>query len=162
MYFFRCFWRIALLSLYFLSGVSCRTDQHDQSTQTTYQQDQSERQSRKHHKHKRNKVDQTSTRSTYKADDTSVDNVPAKVKQVLDYIRKNRRAPDGYVGGRTFGNFENHLPKLDASGQRIRYQEWDVNPKIRGQNRGAERLITGSDNRAYYTRDHYNSFVEIK
>lgn len=88
--------------------------------------------------------------------------IPAKVREVLAYVREHKRAPAGYVGGRKFGNYENHLPKTTPQGQRIQYQEWDVNPKKENQNRGAERLVTGSDERAWYTRDHYNSFVEVK
>lgn len=88
--------------------------------------------------------------------------VPPKVYEVLRYVRANRRPPDGYVGGRRFGNYENHLPRRDLSGEEIRYQEWDVNPKVSGRNRGAERLVTGSDGRAWFTQDHYNSFVEVK
>ncbi|HEY0111219.1 MAG TPA: ribonuclease domain-containing protein, partial [Fibrella sp.] len=80
----------------------------------------------------------------------------------LAYVRANNRAMDGYVGGRRFGNFENHLPRSSTDGKPIRYQEWDVNPKIQGRNRGTQRLITGSDGRAWYTNDHYNSFVEVK
>jgi len=88
--------------------------------------------------------------------------IPPKVYDVLRYIRANNRAPQGYVGGRRFGNFEGHLPRRDLSGEAIQYQEWDVNPKVPGRNRGAERLVTGSDGRAWFTRDHYNSFVEVK
>ncbi len=88
--------------------------------------------------------------------------IPAKVREVLVYVREHNRAPAGYVGGRKFGNYENHLPKTTPQGQRIQYQEWDVNPKKEDQNRGAERLVTGSDDRAWYTRDHYNSFMEVK
>lgn len=88
--------------------------------------------------------------------------VPQKVYEVLTYVHENGRAMNGYAGGRRFGNFENLLPKTDASGRSIQYREWDVNPKIRGQNRGTERLITGSDNRAYFTNDHYNSFTEVQ
>ena len=69
---------------------------------------------------------------------------------------------DGYVGGRNFQNRERQLDIKDATGKKIKYQEWDVNPKIQGKNRGTERIITGSDNRAWYTNDHYQSFVEIK
>lgn len=87
--------------------------------------------------------------------------IPSKVYEVLKYIRENGIAPDGYVGGRKFGNFENLLPKKDENGRRINYQEWDVNPKYQGRNRGAERLITGSDGKAYFTKNHYKSFVEI-
>ncbi len=89
-------------------------------------------------------------------------NVPTKALKVLKYVRENGVAIEGYVGGRKFGNYEGLLPKKDGSGKRINYQEWDVNPKIEGRNRGKERLITGSDGKAYFTNDHYGSFVEIK
>ena len=89
-------------------------------------------------------------------------NIPPKVFKVLDYIKKNGESMDGYVGGRNFQNRERQLDIKDATGKKIKYQEWDVNPKIQGKNRGTERIITGSDNRAWYTNDHYQSFVEIK
>lgn len=88
--------------------------------------------------------------------------IPQKVYKVLAYIRENGRAPEGYQGGRKFGNFEKHLPIKDKSGNPMSYQEWDVNPKKKGKNRGAERLITSVDKRAWYTRDHYESFKEIE
>jgi ribonuclease T1 len=88
--------------------------------------------------------------------------IPPKVYKVLAYIVKNNAAPDGYVGGRTFQNRERRLPDRANSGKKIKYQEWDVNPKKQGVNRGAERLVTGSDNRYWYTRDHYDSFIEVK
>lgn len=97
-------------------------------------------------------------RDNQKSKDSSI---PQKVNEVLKYIRENNAAPDGYVGGRKFGNYENLLPKKDNNGRRINYQEWDVNPKKEGRNRGAERLITGSDGKAYFTKNHYKSFVEI-
>lgn len=84
--------------------------------------------------------------------------IPQKVYEVLKYIKENGTAPEGYVGGRKFGNYEKLLPQKDENGRRINYQEWDVNPKQKGRNRGAERLITGSDGRAYYTKNHYKSF----
>lgn len=88
--------------------------------------------------------------------------VPAKVYDVLEYVKANGKAMNGFVGGRTFGNREKILPKVDASGRKIKYQEWDVNRKIQGKNRGAERMVTGSDGRSWYTSDHYKSFTEIK
>ena len=88
--------------------------------------------------------------------------IPDKVYKILDYINKNHQAPDGYVGGRHFGNFENILPKKDNSGRNIDYQEWDVNPKTQGKNRGVERLVTGSNHKAWYTHDHYKHFDEVK
>ena len=89
-------------------------------------------------------------------------NIPEKVYFVLEYVRKHNQAPDGYVGGRKFGNYERRLPRNDERSRPMRYREWDVNPKKEGRNRGAERLITSENKRAWYTADHYDSFVEIK
>ena len=50
-----------------------------------------------------------------------------------------------------------------ASGKGITYREWDINPKPSGPGgRGAERLVTGSDGSAYYTADHYQTFIRIR
>jgi ribonuclease T1 len=129
----------------------------------------SENRKKKHKKHRqrRQEADENSKyASENRADDKQADiptgNVPTKALKVLKYVRENGVAMDGYVGGRKFGNYENLLPKKDASGKRINYQEWDVNPKIQGKNRGAERLVTGSDGKAYYTNDHYRSFVLVE
>lgn len=87
--------------------------------------------------------------------------IPEKAYEVWRYVKQNGRAMDGYVGGRKFGNYENRLPKKE-DGQKVNYQEWDINPKLKGKNRGAERLVTSSTGKGYFTRDHYNSFVELK
>jgi ribonuclease T1 len=87
---------------------------------------------------------------------------PAKVLTVLEYVDKHKKAPDGYEGGRHFGNFEKVLPRKDKNDREIKYQEWDVNPHKPGVNRGAERLITGSDGSAHYTDDHYKTFTKIR
>jgi ribonuclease T1 len=104
---------------------------------------------------KENKQDRKAEKKT---PDYQSNRLPQKVYEVLKYIKENGVAPDGYVGGRKFGNYENLLPKKDGSGRKINYQEWDVNPKQQGRNRGAERLITGSDGKAYFTKNHYKSF----
>ncbi len=88
--------------------------------------------------------------------------VPAKVGKVLDYVDEHHKAMEGYEGGRTFGNFERLLPQKDEKGRSIKYHEWDVNPLRRGVNRGVQRLITGSNNSAYYTDDHYKTFKKIR
>lgn len=88
-------------------------------------------------------------------------NVPNKVIEVLEVVNKTGKAPNGFVGGRTFQNREKRLPKEDAFGKKIKYQEWDVNKKVSGKNRGAERMVTGSDGSAYYTSDHYKTFTKI-
>lgn len=88
--------------------------------------------------------------------------VPQKVYNILAYVKKTGRAPEGYQGGRKFGNYEKHLPLNDETGKPMQYREWDVNPKKQGKNRGAERLVTSKNAHAWYTRDHYNSFIEIE
>jgi|HubBroStandDraft_6_1064221.scaffolds.fasta_scaffold20819_2 guanyl-specific ribonuclease Sa len=92
--------------------------------------------------------------------------VPRKVALVLKTIDESNQAPEGYVGGRKFLNLgrdgEQVLPRVDSRGTEIQYREWDVNPHIPGRNRGAERLITGSDGSAYYTPNHYQTFLRIR
>jgi ribonuclease T1 len=88
--------------------------------------------------------------------------VPAKVATVLHHIDTTHKAPPGYEGGRPFHNAEKRLPQKDKDGHAITYQEWDVNAKVQGVNRGAERLITGSDGSAYYTSDHYRTFIKLR
>ena len=88
--------------------------------------------------------------------------IPVYVYEVYDYIKQNGKAPSGYVGGRTFFNREKKLPLTDRARQKIRYQEWDVHPRKQGINRGPERLVTGSDQSAYYTSDHYKNFITLK
>ncbi len=102
----------------------------------------------------------TINKSPHEKDRNTV--IPQKVYDVLNYIRANHRPMEGYVGGRVFTNREKIVPDVGAQGKPIQYQEWDVNPKIQGQNRGTERILTGSDGRAWYTNDHYQTFTEIK
>ena len=88
--------------------------------------------------------------------------IPGKVFVVLHYVEIHHHAPKGYIGGRYFGNYEGRLPALDSNGKHIKYQEWDVNPHIIGRNRGSERLITGNNEKAYYTPSHYKTYIDLK
>ena len=88
-------------------------------------------------------------------------NAPDYVYAIWDYVRENGKAKPGYVGGRTFFNREKRLPLNDVASRKIKYREWDVHPKIEGKNRGAERLVTGSDGSGYYTKDHYRTFTRL-
>lgn len=88
--------------------------------------------------------------------------VPRYALEVLQYIRTHGEAPENYVGGREFENREKRLPAKDAQNKKIRYSEWDVRPKVKGKNRGAERLVTGSDHSAWYSKDHYKTFMKIE
>ena len=80
--------------------------------------------------------------------------VPEKAVKVLQYVRENGRAPEGYVGGRTFENREGRLP---SDGD---YREFDVDPH-NGQ-RNADRLIVEwNTKKAWYTGDHYRTFIPV-
>jgi len=87
-------------------------------------------------------------------------NIPSYAIEVLQHIRSTGKSPSGYVGGRTFQNREKRLPQKNDSGSKIKYKEWDVHKKVKGKNRGAERLVTSKED-AYYTKDHYRSFIHI-
>jgi ribonuclease T1 len=82
--------------------------------------------------------------------------VPQNARDLLQTIQgRHGEPPPGYVGGRTFHNRERHLPKG-------RYREYDVNPKLRGLPRGRERIVIEErTGKAYYTRDHYRTFVPM-
>ncbi len=111
---------------------------------------------------KENKKDRKTDERPFDYQSNKQSKIPQKVYDVLKYIKENGEAPDGYVGGRKFGNYEKQLPQKDENGRRINYQEWDVNPKQQGRNRGVERLVTGSDGKAYFTKNHYKSFVLVE
>ncbi len=92
--------------------------------------------------------------------------VPARVRQTLALIDAGTwpaaaNAP-GTRGGIAFRNNEGRLPSATSTGTAITYREWDVNPKEPGRSRDAERIVTGSDGSAWYTDDHYQTFVLIR
>jgi guanyl-specific ribonuclease Sa len=62
---------------------------------------------------------------------------------------------DGRGGGQA-------LPRTDAAGNPITYKEYDVNPFSQGVNRGAERIVRGSDGSAYFTDNPYPTFTKIQ
>jgi guanyl-specific ribonuclease Sa len=92
--------------------------------------------------------------------------IPPNVQDTLKQIDAGKwpgsaNAP-GTKGGGSFENREGLLPTTDASGRPITYQEWDANPKVPGQGRDAQRIVTGSDGSAWYTDGHYGSFRRIR
>lgn len=76
-------------------------------------------------------------------------------------MRKTNSSSETKVGGK-YGNRDGKLPQIDKKGNAIHYQEYDVNNKIAGKNRDAERFIRGNNGSVYYTKDHYNPFMKIK
>lgn len=81
---------------------------------------------------------------------------PQKAYDLLAQLKQREGRPlPGYIGGRTFQNRERRLPPG-------RYREYDVDRKIPGRSRGAERLVIEQETgKAYYTGDHYRSFVPL-
>lgn len=83
-------------------------------------------------------------------------NVPQKAKDVLDYINEHNAPPRYYKGAQIWENNKNQLP---VEGD---YKEYDIDPKISGQPRNAERIVidvnTGD---AWYTPDHYETFIKM-
>jgi len=116
-----------------------------------------------HRQHQAQQIQQPSapTQTGQQGNNQSSTKAPAYVLEVLQFIRRNGHVPDGFVGGREFQNKEKRLPAKGSDNKRIRYSEWDVHPKVKGQNRGPERLVTGSDHSAYYSKDHYKTFLKI-
>jgi ribonuclease T1 len=82
--------------------------------------------------------------------------IPAKAHAVLQVIQDRDGDPlPGYVGGRNFQNRERKLPRGN-------YREYDVEPRRPGKNRGAERIvIERQTGKAYYTGDHYRTFIPM-
>ncbi len=84
----------------------------------------------------------------------STPGVPQKALDVLAIVRSTGQPPPGYVGGTVFQNREGRLP--DGGN----YREFDVDPH-HGQ-RNAERIIVDwTTKQAWYTGDHYRTFVPL-
>lgn len=82
--------------------------------------------------------------------------VPEQARLVLEAIQARGGKPlPGYAGGRDFHNRERRLP-------RGHYREYDVNPKLSGHPRDAERIVIEQRTRkAYYSPDHYHTFLPL-
>jgi guanyl-specific ribonuclease Sa len=92
--------------------------------------------------------------------------VPPKAQTVLNQVKAGKgNAPAGYKGNKPFQNDGRDggqiLPKTDGAGKPITYKEYDVNPFQKGTNRGSERVVVGSDGKAYYTDNHYRTFTPM-
>jgi ribonuclease T1 len=80
--------------------------------------------------------------------------VPPKALDVLAIIRSTGQPPPGYVGGTVFQNREGRLPQ-DGD-----YREFDVDPH-QGQ-RNADRIVMDwKTKQAWYTGDHYRTFIPL-
>jgi len=82
--------------------------------------------------------------------------VPEQARVVLEAIQQRHGKPlPGYVGARPFHNRERRLPPGE-------YREYDVNPRREGIGRGPERIVIETrSGKAYYTGDHYGTFIPM-
>ncbi len=84
------------------------------------------------------------------------DELPQEARDTLTLIRQGGPFPykrDGVV----FGNRERRLPSRPNG----YYREYTVpTPGVR--DRGARRIVTGTEGEYYYTDDHYNTFRRIR
>ncbi|MCC3769525.1 DUF6531 domain-containing protein [Streptomyces sp. UNOC14_S4] len=51
------------------------------------------------------------------------------------------------------------LPEYDSAGNPIRYLEWGTVQSAKNPKWGGERIVTGSDGSAYYTANHYQTYI---
>jgi RHS repeat-associated protein len=91
--------------------------------------------------------------------------VPTKAMDTFLTVQQTGTAPAGFYGGKIFKNLGlkggQVLPRTAADGSAITYREWDVNPFVSHALRGTERIVTGTDGSAYYTSNHYDTFVQF-
>ncbi|RAX46496.1 ribonuclease [Arthrobacter sp. AQ5-06] len=81
--------------------------------------------------------------------------LPAEARTTLAAIRAG--GPYRYSqDNKTFGNFERILPRQESG----YYREYTV-PTLGESDRGARRIVIGSEGEKYYTQDHYDSFKFI-
>jgi len=91
----------------------------------------------------------------------------ARARGVTEYAnKKNGATQPGYKGGSPYANDgrgnSTILPRQTQSGTSIKYYEYDIFPYQKGVNRGGFRVVIGDNGSAYYTNNHYKSFVQIK
>ena len=86
----------------------------------------------------------------------SVDSLPPEAAETLEVIDAGGPSPYDKDGS-TFGNREGLLPERDHG----YYAEYTV-PTPGESDRGARRIVTGSQDEFYWTADHYDSFERIQ
>src|SRR5437773_8422288 len=79
-----------------------------------------------------------------------------KAKDLLEAIQQHEgKALPGYIGGGAFQNWERRLP-------RGHYREYDVNPKLTGRWRDAERIVIDQHTAGpYYAVTQYRTSMQL-
>jgi ribonuclease T1 len=82
--------------------------------------------------------------------------LPAEAGRTWKLIEANGPFPYPRNDGVTFQNREKRLPAKDSG----YYREYTV-PTQGRTDRGARRIVTGSQKEVFYTADHYSTFVVV-
>ncbi len=90
------------------------------------------------------------------------DRIRDRVAQIRTGSNDGCRAPKPFQNRPQPGH--QMLPRTDSNGKSISYTEYDLNPAVGADKAGfgMQRIVIGSDGRAYYTGNHYRSFTEVK
>ncbi len=83
--------------------------------------------------------------------------LPAEAAETVELIEAGGPFPYPEKDGSQFGNFEGLLPERRTG----YYREYTV-PTAGSADRGARRIVAGSDGELYWTGDHYSSFERIR
>jgi ribonuclease T1 len=86
----------------------------------------------------------------------ALSSLPAEAGATWKLIEANGPFPYPRNDGVTFQNREKRLPQQKAG----YYKEYTV-PTPGSPDRGARRLVTGSEKEVFYTGDHYSTFVVV-
>ncbi|MGW4247878.1 ribonuclease domain-containing protein [Nocardia sp. NPDC004722] len=85
--------------------------------------------------------------------------VPQQAWTTLGLIDKGEWPPSDCPGTKGGTVWQNRGGQLPAG---VNYREWDVNCKVPGHSRDAQRIVTGDDGSAWYTDDHYATFTRMR
>ncbi|PPI51917.1 hypothetical protein C5D35_10880 [Rathayibacter toxicus] len=92
--------------------------------------------------------------------------IPERPTTLLERLDTTGEKFPNIRGGQTYKNKPwkdcTLLPQSTPAGTGISYKEYDINLRIPGKDRDMERLITGDDGSAYYTNNHYHTFIQIR
>jgi ribonuclease T1 len=91
-----------------------------------------------------------------KLDVKTLSSLPPEAAKTWKLIEAKGPFPYPRNDGVTFENREKRLPQQKAG----YYKEYTV-PTPNSPDRGARRLITGSEKEVFYTGDHYSAFVVV-
>ena len=78
---------------------------------------------------------------------------PKEARDTASYVKRNNSAPPGHSSGPHKGH---ELKQLGVTAQS--YTEYDIYANKLPKDRGLERIVADSNNRIYYTNDHYSTF----